>query len=217
MANEPTVVLAPNAMTTLEDTMERLGVTPEEATVAVKNNIIRLINSASAWVESITGRRFGKAAYTQRYAAPGHQELVLQQFPIRSVESVKDTDTGAVIAPDSYDFSSSGEVGVLYRDEGWAFRGYTSGLAGDYVASKRYLEVRYIAGYILPKDATPEEPSDLPADILAIVWSIAEQEFSIIQNGAQGLAAFALSDVSWTFDKEPRQSWLETLSRYTRW
>lgn len=53
MANEPTVKLAANAMTTLEDTMERLGIPPEAADTAVKNNIIRLINSASAWIETI--------------------------------------------------------------------------------------------------------------------------------------------------------------------
>ena len=57
--------------------MERLGIPPEAADTAVKNNIIRLINSASAWIETITGRKFGKATYTHRYVAPGTQELVL--------------------------------------------------------------------------------------------------------------------------------------------
>ena len=138
MENEPTVTLAPNAMTTLEDTMERLGIPPEAADTAVKNNIIRLINTASAWVETITGRKFGRQTYTQRYAAPGHQELVLQQYPIRSVEYVKDTMDGVDIDPDSYDFSMEGDVGVLYRDLGWVFRGYIAGLANDYVAPRRY-------------------------------------------------------------------------------
>lgn len=79
-------------MTTLEDTMERLGIPPEAADTAVKNNIIRLINSASAWIETITGRKFGKATYTHRYVAPGTQELVLTQYPIRAVEYVRDTE-----------------------------------------------------------------------------------------------------------------------------
>ena len=77
-------------MTTLEDTMERLGIPPEAADTAVKNNIIRLINSASAWIETITGRKFGKATYTHRYVAPGTQELVLTQYPIRAVEYVRE-------------------------------------------------------------------------------------------------------------------------------
>lgn len=217
MENEPTVKLASNAMTTLEDTMERLGIPPEAADTAVKNNIIQLINSASAWIETITGRKFGKATYTHRYVAPGAQELVLTQYPIRAVEYVRDTENGVDIAPGSYDFTMTGDVGVLYRDEGWVFRGYVGGLANDYIAPRRYLEVKFTAGYVLPKDATEDEPSDLPEDIVAIVWGIAEQEFSILRNGAQGLAAFSISDVSWTFDKEPRASWMETLAHYMRW
>lgn len=100
---------------------------------------------------------------------------------------------------------------------GWTFRGYPYGLANDYRAASRYLEVKFTAGYVLPKDATEDEPSDLPADIISIVWGIAEQEYSILVNGSQGLSAFSISDVSWTFDKEPRASWMETLSHYMRW
>ena len=81
----------------------------------------------------------------------------------------------------------------------------------------RSLEVKFTAGYVLPKDATEDEPSDLPWDIISIVWGIAEQEFSVLTNGSQGLAAFSVSDVSWTFDKEPRASWMETLGHYMRW
>ena len=215
--SEATVALAPNAMTTLEDTMERLGISEEEADQAAKNNLVRLINAASAWIETITGRHFGKATYTDRYAGPGAQELVLREYPIRSVEYVKDTVTGGLIDPGTYDFSMSGDIGVLYRDMGWTFRGYPYGLANDYRAASRYLEVKFTAGYVLPKDATEDEPSDLPADIISIVWGIAEQEYSILVNGSQGLSAFSISDVSWTFDKEPRASWMETLSHYMRW
>ena len=67
--SEATVALAPNAMTTLEDTMERLGISEEEADQATKNNLVRIINAASAWIETITGRHFGKATYTDRYGA----------------------------------------------------------------------------------------------------------------------------------------------------
>ena len=216
-SNEPTVRLADNAMTTLADTLERLGIDEADADVAVKNNVIRLINSASAWVETITGRKFGRATYVHRYPSPDAQELVLQQYPIRAVEYVKDVASGVPFDPATYDFTMEGDIGVLYRDEGWPFRGYRYGLANDVKTPSRSLEVKFTAGYILPKDATEEEPSDLPWDIIAIVWGIAEQEFSVLTNGSQGLAAFSVSDVSWTFDKEPRASWMETLGHYTRW
>ncbi len=79
-----------------------------------------------------------------------------------------------------------------------------------------YLEVKYTAGYVLPKDATEDDPCTLPADLQGVVWGIIQQEFSIMQNGAQGLSAFSISDVSWTFDKNPRESWLTTIGYYTR-
>ena len=215
--NKPTERLADNAMTTLADTLERLGIDEAEATTAVKNNVIRLINAASAWVETITGRKFGRATYVHRYPSPDAQELVLQQYPIRAVEYVKDVASGVPFDPASYDFTMDGNIGVLYRDEGWPFAGYRYGLANDVRMPSRSLEVKFTAGYILPKDATEEEPSDLPWDIISIVWGIAEQEFSVLTNGSQGLAAFSISDVSWTFDKEPRASWMETLRHYMRW
>lgn len=216
-SNEPTERLAYNAMTTLADTLERLGIDEADADVAVKNNVIRLINSASAWVETITGRKFGRATYVHRYPSPDAQELVLQQYPIRAVEYVKDVASGVPFDPASYDFTMDGNIGVLYRDEGWPFAGYRYGLANDVKMPSRSLEVKFTAGYVLPKDATEDEPSDLPWDIISIVWGIAEQEFSVLTNGSQGLAAFSVSDVSWTFDKEPRASWMETLGHYMRW
>lgn len=214
---ELTVRLAPNALTTLEAVMEQIGVEKETASVAVMNNVARLINAASAWLETIIGRKLGRAEYTQRYAASGSQELVLQQWPIRAVEYVRDTLNGADIIAESYDITMSGDVGIIFRDTGWLFLGYVGGLANDFTAARHYLEVKYTAGYILPKDATEDEPADLPADLEGVIWGIVEQEFSIKRNGAQGLSAFSISDVSWTFDKEPRQSWLETINRYMRW
>lgn len=109
-----------------------------------------------------------------------------------------------------------GEIGVLYKDNGWAFRGYAGGLAYDFLYPTRYLEVKYTAGYVLPKDATEDDPCTLPYDLQNVVWGIVQQEFATMQNGAQGLSAFSISDVSWTFDKEPRQSWLATIGLYTR-
>jgi len=214
--SNPTVELASNAMTTLDAMLEILGITPDNANAEVRNNIIRLINSASSWIENMLGRTLGRAEYVQPYYGSDAQELVLRQYPIRSVDYVRD-NAGNEIPSDEYDYVMTGNIGVLYKDTGWKFKGYIDGLANDYIASKRYLEVKYTAGYILPKDGTEEEPSDLPYDIQGVVWGIVQQEFSIMRNGAQGLSAFSISDVSWTFDKEPRKSWTDTINRYLRY
>ena len=228
--------LANNALTTLEDVKIMLGIAPDDVDEQRDAMLVNLINYASAWIERMTGRKLGRQQYTQRYVASGTQELVLLQWPIINVEYVKDTTDGSIIPPEEYDYTVAvsythltlptnreeydytvdGEIGVLYKDNGWTFRGYVGGLSYDFLLAARYLEVKYTAGYVLPKDATEDDPCTLPADLQGVVWGIIQQEFSIMQNGAQGLSAFSISDVSWTFDKNPRESWLTTIGYYTR-
>lgn len=212
----PAIPLAPNALTTLEAMKTMLGIAPDDTDPQRDAIIVNLINSVSAWVERMTGRHLGKKTYIQQYVASGTQELVLLQWPILAVEYVKDTSDGDIIPASEYDFNVTGEIGVLYKDKGWPLRGYRGGLSYDIVAPMRCLEVKYTAGYVLPKDATEEEPSTLPFDLQGVVWGAVSQEFATMQNGAQGLSAFSISDVSWTFDKSPRQEWLDTIGYYTR-
>lgn len=62
---------------------------------------------------------------------------------------------------------------------------HQGGLAYDYIAPRKYLEVQYVAGYILPKDATEDHPATLPADLEAIVWYMIAQQWAIIENDAR--------------------------------
>jgi hypothetical protein len=214
MANLPP--LAPNALSTLAHVKAMLEIPADDENEQRDIILTLLINSVSAWIERMTGRNLGKQTYTQRYNASGAQELALLQWPILSVEYVKDASGGNDIPPDEYDFTTTGQFGVLYNDRGWPLRGYRGGLSYDIAAPMRCLEVKYTAGYILPKDADDENPCTLPYDLQWIVWAAIMQEFSIMQNGAQGLSAFSISDVSWTFDKNPREQWLNTIHYYTR-
>ena len=174
--------LADNALTTLEDVKIMLGIAPDDVDEQRDAMLVNLINYASAWIERMTGRKLGRQQYTQRYVASGTQELVLLQWPIINVEYVKDTTDGSIIPPEEYDYTVDGEIGVLYKDNGWTFRGYVGGLSYDFLLAARYLEVKYTAGYVLPKDATEDDPCTLPADLQGVVWGIIQQEFSIMQH-----------------------------------
>lgn len=143
--------LAANALTTLETVKEMMGIPAEESDPQVDNVLIRLINAASAWVETMTERKLGKNDYRQKCRGTGSQELVLKHYPIVSVQSVTEIGSGKVLPPESYDFDEKGDIGVLYREEGWPYRGYPGGLSGDYLAPQRYLLVEYTAGYVLPR------------------------------------------------------------------
>jgi hypothetical protein len=141
------IQLSSNAMTTVE-TVETILNLPPGSEGAQRDRLTLLINAASAWVERITGRKFGKATYTQQCNATGQQELFLREWPILRVSYVKDnTSGGRVISENEYDFSSMGNMGILYKDTGWPYRTYVGGLAYDPVGFKRCLEVKYTAGY----------------------------------------------------------------------
>lgn len=208
-------LLAGNAMTTLSDLMGFMGMTTVDD--ATKDNLERLINAASAYIETMTDRKFARKEYVENHHPTGYQELCLKQYPIRFVTSVVDTDCEKVMEPDSYSYEDTGEIGVLYKDSGWALSGYYGGLANDMIAVKRCLRVTYEAGYIMPKDATAENPSDLPYDLQYVVWQMVQQQWNLANNGANGLSAFSISDVSWTFDKELSTQVQNVISRYMRW
>ena len=208
--------LAKNAMQTVENLKIMLSIPDDDN--SYDDFLTLLINYASSWIESITGRRFGLNEYVQQLAGSGQQELVLRQYPIRIVAGIKDKDSGQVIPPQYYSYAEDGEIGVIYRDEGWAARAFPTGLVPDYIRTRRYLEVSYTAGFVLPKDFAADTPEDwkLPASLQGIVSQIASQELALHENGAEGLSAFSISDVSWTFDKAPRESWINILNTFQR-
>ena len=161
------------------------------------------------------GRPLGKNTYREFYEADGQQELVTLKYPIVSVDYIM--ENGRLVPPELYDYGQTANIGVIYRDDGWLRAGYRRGLANDIIESKRNIEVRYTAGYVLPKDATDEEPQTLPADLEGLVWDMVSQAYVNMLNGSQGLKSFSISDVSWTFDKSTPDAWLQLVNLYRRY
>lgn len=211
-------LLAENALTTLDAVMEFIGFDPEDETVpeATRNNLERLVNAASSYIETMTGRKFARRDYEETHYGSGSQELCVDQYPITKVARILDVENGQEVPPESYSLTEAGNIGVIYRDVGWASRGYHTGLANDAAAYKRYLKIFYTAGYILPKDGTEEAPCDLPFDLQYVVWQMVQQQWELAKNGANGLAAFSISDVSWTFDKEFSSQIKDVINKYMR-
>lgn len=208
--------LEKNALTTLGTMLTFLGLSEQE-NADIRNTVIWLINSASAYIERMTDRSFGRQDYVESHQAGGGQELCLRHYPVVAVAEIRDTSTGYLFPPESYDFEQGKRLGTVYRDTGWAERGYRGGLAYDISLRSRYIRVAYTAGYILPKDATKEQPSDLPYDLQMVVWQMVQQQWILAKSGALGLSAFSISDVSWTFDKTLGTQVQDIIQRYMRW
>lgn len=207
-------MLANNALTTL-DRMKLMLSLDDETDERTCTLVELLINKASSWVEQQVGRPLGKSTYREFYEADGQQELVTLKYPIVSVDYVK--EAGRIVPPELYDYGQTANIGVIYRDDGWLRAGYRRGLANDIIETKRNIEVCYTAGYVLPKDATDEEPQTLPADLEGLVWDMVSQAYANMQNGSQGLKSFSISDVSWTFDKSTPAAWLQIVNLYRRY
>lgn len=207
-------MLANNALTTL-DRMKLMLSLDDETDERTCTLVELLINKASSWVEQQVGRPLGKNTYREFYEADGQQELVTLKYPIISVDYVK--EAGRLVPPELYDYGQTANIGVIYRDDGWLRAGYRRGLANDIIETKRNIEVCYTAGYVLPKDATDEEPQTLPADLEGLVWDMVSQAYANMQNGSQGLKSFSISDVSWTFDKSTPAAWLQIVNLYRRY
>jgi hypothetical protein len=207
-------MLAANALTTLERMKLMLGLT-DIADERTDEIITLLINKASSWIERQIGRHLGKNTYLQWYDADGQQELVTIEYPIVDVEFVK--EEGRLVSPELYDLGQTREIGVIYRDTGWLHAGYRRGLTYDIVTQKRAIEVSYTAGYVLPKDATEDNPQTLPADLEGLLWDLVSQAYTNLQNGSQGLNSFAISDVRWDFDKSTHSEWTQLINLYRRY
>ena len=207
-------MLANNALTTL-DRMKLMLSLDNETDERTCTLIELLINKASSWVEQKVGRPLGKNTYREFYEADGQQELVTLKYPIVSVDYIM--ENGRLVPPELYDYGQTANIGVIYRDDGWLRAGYRRGLANDIIETKRNIEVCYTAGYVLPKDATDEEPQTLPADLEGLVWDMVSQAYANMQNGSQGLKSFSISDVSWTFDKSTPDAWLQLVNLYRRY
>lgn len=207
-------MLAENALTTLERMKLMLGLSDIEDE-KVDEMVTLLINRASSWIERQVGRHLGKHSYHQWYDADGQQELVTLEYPIVTVEYVK--EEGQLVDPSDYDYAQTAEIGVIYRDEGWLRAGYRKGLAYDIINTARAIEVSYTAGYVLPKDATEDDPQTLPADLEGLLWDVVSQMYTSLQNGSEGLSSFSISDVTWNFDKSTPDSWTQLINLYRRY
>lgn len=201
------IELASNALTIPERVMLLTDIPYEQY-----DAIVMLINQASASIETEMRRRLGKQSYSERVKPTGSQELILSQWPILEVRRVE--IGGRELPPAAYSIEDGG---VLYKDDGWPWRGYPYGLAYDPVMTSKNVLIEYTAGYILPKDATESEPATLPADIEGLCMEMVSTAYSKARSGGSaGLRAFSISDVHWEWAAETPASWTAVIERYRR-
>jgi hypothetical protein len=203
------VELASNAITNLSTVKEELKISISDTTV--DSLLIRKINSFSDWLEKTLGRKLKFKNYIEKYVGSGRQKLILKQFPIIEINSIK--VAGVTLDETDYELSDyDAESGIVFRDCGWEQSGYLVGYVGELIAPKRNIEINYDAGYVLPKDATTENPRTLPYDLEDLAVNLIAMDYT--QNGNKGLKTFSVSDVSWSWENGLNQTYQAIIDRY---
>lgn len=142
-----------------------------------KDNLIeRNINSVSGMVSKYCNRKFIADTYSEFYKGSGRQRLVLNQYPINTITSVK-VDSASLTAGTDYVTADQTylDQGIIFKENGWTWYGYLTGLVGEPTAPVDNIGVIYSAGYTLE----PESSRTLPYDIEDAVISMTAVNYEL--------------------------------------
>jgi len=130
----------------------------------------RQINAVSGMVAKYCGRKFIADTYTEYYKGSGRQRLVLNQFPVNKITSVK-VDSAVLTAGVDYVTADATylDQGMIFKSNGWTWAGYLTGIVGEPTAPVDNIEVVYSAGYTLTPEATRTLPYDLEDAVITLV------------------------------------------------
>jgi len=159
----------------------------------------RNINSVSGMVSKYCNRRFIADTYTEYYKGHGRQKLVLNQYPVNYITSVK-VDSAALTAGTDYVTSDQTylDQGIIFKNNGWTWYGYLTGLVGEPTAPVDNIEVVYSAGYTLEPEASRTLPFDLEDACISMVADLYNEQ----QQGNVGLKQLTQGKLSYTFNNE---------------
>jgi hypothetical protein len=161
--------------------------------------IERLINSVSSMVSKYCNRKFIADTYSEFYKGSGRQKLVLNQYPINAITSVK-VDSAALTAGTDYVTADQTylDQGIIFKNNGWTWYGYLTGLVGELTAPVDNIGVVYSAGYTLE----PESSRTLPFDIEDVCISMVANLFGEQQEGTVGLKHLTQGKLTYIFDND---------------
>jgi hypothetical protein len=173
-------------------------------------SIERMINAASSAISRYTGRKFVADTYDEFHKGSGRQKLVLNQYPVNAITSVK-VDSAALTAGTDYVTSDSTylDKGIVFKNDGWTWCGYLVGLVGEPTAPIDNIEVIYSAGYTL---------ANLPSDLIDVCLSMVASSYNEAQNGSTGLKQLTQGKLTYVWkDAELMTQYAGALDSYKKW
>jgi uncharacterized phiE125 gp8 family phage protein len=172
------------ALVSLASAKAALGITASSE----DDNIERLIDRMSAFAGSYCGRKFISASYTKEYDGHDDTILLLDQYPVTAVTSVKidssrEFEAASLVDADDYDLDV--DAGLI-KLVGIGQTLFPKGLGN--------IQVVYTAGY-----ATNAVPHDLQHAVLLMVTATYKKDF---QQKRSGISSETVGDKTVTYESE---------------
>ncbi|SHJ29218.1 phage gp6-like head-tail connector protein [Clostridium magnum] len=185
-----------NALCTLEELKSFIGVDTIDASKDIIYSMY--INAVSNQIEKLIGRKILAKDYTEKYKGTDSTELLLKNYPVNSITSVKYICDGQEYMDlDSYDYDLDEESGILYKDDGWLLQGYSSYMSNKIDYPRRHIKVEYNGGFT-------EVPPDLKLLCLKYISDSIPFNTGTVDgtNGPGILKSYSISDVRLDFRDE---------------
>ena len=127
-------------LTTLSKAKLMMGIEVEDD--SQDDELLSLIVVASTMIEEVCRRVFKLQTHTSKVTGLPGKYIRLPQYPVHAITSISGP-YGELAGVETLD------SGILYREGGWP-------------RENRSITVTYQAGYVLPGDATDNDPATLP-------------------------------------------------------
>lgn len=148
------------ALTKLSEVKGDLGITDTSKDAVIE----RMILAASEAIQVYCDRKFRKETVAEKHRPSGTLRLVLDRTPIVSLTTID--DDGSAIDMTTVGIEHAG-AGIIRKDSPWVHNdtALADSVAVDRLVGtgEKVLTVTYVAGYVLPNDATGTR--NLPYDI----------------------------------------------------
>jgi hypothetical protein len=184
------MALSNNALTTVENVVKVLNTYPflpeglSFDDVEVIEEVERFINQWSSTIQTFLRRDLGLRERVEFVNGSMGPNLMLQHYPVQSLTSVERIANGGVVVGTLdvqalMSMISEDDLNreIIYSEPNFYRRNASIGIVPDPYSPLKSYKVTYMGGYVLPKDATVENPQTLPYDIEGLVLDLVKTSF----------------------------------------
>lgn len=170
-------------------------------------NLTLYIKGIGEQIQKQIGRNIFAKDYVERYKGTNTSELVLNNYPVNTVDMVEYVFENEVYRTlDDYEYELNEDGGFLIKDDGWLLEGYSIRYMSDKVDfPRRHIRVTYNAGY-----------TDVPFELKLLCMQYISDLYVMDNSKGTTLKSYKIDDISMEFKDEIKfsESQLKTINHY---